>query len=243
MKKKELRKIKPKKSKKKVLLILVIILLLGVGGYFTYNFLKNPKDEKINVKILDSIEKYGYYVDDRDSKLYKEEFNKLKEVLNAKELDTEKYSEYVARLFVIDLYSLNSKINKYDVGGKAFFNSTKEEMFKTKVMDTLYSTMQDDSYGKRTQELPEVSSVETVSINEDSYIFIEQLDNNTCPEEFTKNNNGKCVKEVEKVYVVELKWKYTKDMGYDDEGSIVVAPDTNNKWSVVEYKPKLGAFA
>ena len=248
-KNKELRKIKPKKKKSKVILIVIIILLiLSIAGVVGYKYLSKKDKKKVEVKILDSIDKYGYYINDRDNKLYKDEFNKLKEILNEKEIDSEKYSEEVARLFIIDLYSLKGKVNKYDVGGKAFYNSSKSSMYENKVIDTLYANLIDDSYGDRVQELPDVSSIETVSINEDSYIFIEDPidDNNkkTCIEGFTisKNDHNKCVKEVDKVYVIELKWEYSEDMGYDDEGSLVVAPDVDNKWSVVEYKPRLGAY-
>ena len=251
---KKLRKIKTKKkSKLKVIIIVLIILVLaGVGGYFGYNYYKSlHSKKKVDVKVLDSIENYNYSVSDRDSELFKSEYEKLKKILNEKEIDEKNYAEQVARLFVIDLYSLNSKINKYDVGGREYFYNTKVDMYDLKVMDTLYSNMEDDTYGDRKQELPTVKSITTKDINEDKYTFIEDVTVNettnarSCREGFTisKNVNNKCVKDVDKVYVINLEWDYENDMGYDDEGSVVVAKEEgNSRWSVVEYQPKLDAF-
>lgn len=251
---KKLRKIKPKKKSKFkiVLIVLIILIILGVGGYFGYDYYKNSlhTKKKIDVKVLDSIDNYGYSVSDRDSKLFKDEYEKLKKVLNEEEIQDKDYAEQVARLFVIDLYTISSKINKYDVGGREYFYNTKVDMYDLKVMDTLYANLEDDTYGDRKQDLPTVKNVTTKDINEDSYIFIENVTINettgakSCRDGFTisKNDNTKCVKEVEKVYVVNLEWEYEKDMGYDDEASIVVAKEDGNRWSVAEYKPKLNAF-
>ena len=206
--------------------------------------------KKITVKVLDSIEEYGYSIKDRDSELFKKEYEELKKILNEKEIDEKKYSEQVAKMFIIDLYTINSKVNKYDVGGRDYFYNTKVDMYDSKVMDTLYSNVQDDTYGDRKQELPIVKSIELKDTSEDSYVFIDNVivDDVTgvksCVEGYTisKNDNTKCVKEVDKVYVINLEWDYDKDMGYDNKGSVVVAKEDGKRWSVVEYKPKLDAF-
>ena len=199
---------------------------------------------------MDSIEEYGYSIKDRDSELFKKEYEELKKILNEKEIDEKKYSEQVAKMFIIDLYTINSKVNKYDVGGRDYFYNTKVDMYDSKVMDTLYSNVQDDTYGDRKQELPIVKSIELKDTSEDSYVFIDNVivDDVTgvksCVEGYTisKNDNTKCVKEVDKVYVINLEWDYDKDMGYDNKGSVVVAKEDGKRWSVVEYKPKLDAF-
>lgn len=249
---KKLRKIKTKKNKSlKIVLIIIILLAIGVGCYFGYGYYKSlHTKKKITVKVLDSIEEYGYSIKDRDSELFKKEYEELKNILNEKVIDEKKYSEQVAKMFVIDLYTINSKVNKYDVGGRDYFYNTKVDMFDSKVMDTLYSNVQDDTYGDRKQELPVVKSIELKSTSEDSYIFIDNVivDDVTgvksCVEGYTisKNDNTKCVKEVDKVYVINLEWDYDKDMGYDNKGSVVVAKEDGKRWSVVEYKPKLDAF-
>ncbi len=249
---KKLRKIKPKKSKKvKIIVIILILIILGVGGYFGYNYLSSSNGKKkITVKVLDSIEEYGYSIKDRDSELFKNEYEVLKKILNEKELDEKAYAEQVAKMFIIDLYSINSKINKYDVGGRDYFYNTKVDMYDLKVMDTIYSNLLDDTYGDRKQDLPEVKSIEIKDTKEDTYTFVENVivDESTgassCPTNFTrsKNNNSKCVKDVDKVYVINLEWDYVSDMGYDDKASVIVAKEDGKRWSVVEYKPKLDAF-
>ncbi len=250
---KKLRKIKTKKSKKKVVLIVLIVLLVvGALGFLGYTYIFKDNKKKVNIRVVDSIDKYGYSISDKDSKYYKDEFAKLKEILKKKNVDEKEYSTMVARLFVIDLYTMSTKINKYDVGGREYFYNTRVDMYDLKVMDTIYNTMNDNTYGDRKQELPEITKVKTESVKESTYRFIEdaEVNNETnvkgCRDgfEISKNNNSKCVKDVDKVYVVELTMEYKKDLDYDTEASVVVAKEENsNRWSVVEYKPELGAFS
>ena len=131
----------------------------------------------------------------------------------------EKYATEVARMFVIDLYTLDTKVNKYDVGGIEYFYKDKRDMYSQKVIDTLYKTMIDNSYGDRKQTLPEVKSIETVSTEETKYLL---------------------GKEVVDGYLVKVTWTYKEDLGYDDEGSIIVVRDNgSNKLSVVDFQPTL----
>ena len=250
---KKLRKIKTKKNGriKTIIIVLVLLIILGLGGYFGYKYFNSlHAKKKINVKVLDSIDNYGYSISDRDSDLFKSEYDKLKKILNEKEVNDKDYAEQVARMFIVDLYTISSKINKYDVGGREYFYNTKVDMYDLKVMDTLYSTLEDDTYGDRKQDLPTVKSITTKDINEDTYKLIEEVIVNestgakSCRDglEISKNDTSKCVKDMEKVYVINIEWDYVKDMGYDDEGSVVVAKEDGNRWSVVEYKPKLNAF-
>lgn len=214
-------KLKKKKRKKKILLILVLIIIV-VGGILVYNFkFKNKNGSSKNVvtvKVVDSLDDYGYSISDKDSKYYKSEFENLKKILKASSVDEEAYSTQVARLFVIDLYTMSTKLNKYDVGGTEYFYKDKADMYTKKVMDTLYSTLIDDTYGDRKQSLPEVSNVETVSTEKTTYTIGK------------KGKDG---------YLVKLKLTYVTDMGYDDEASVVVVKEDGIRWSVVDYQPTL----
>lgn len=214
-------KLKKKKRKKKVLLILVLIIIV-VGGILVYNFkFKNKNGSSKNVvtvKVVDSLDDYGYSISDKDSKYYKSEFENLKKILKASSIDEEAYSTQVARLFVIDLYTMSTKLNKYDVGGTEYFYKDKADMYTKKVMDTLYSTLIDNTYGDRKQSLPEVSNVETVSTEKTTYTIDK------------KEKDG---------YLVKLKLTYVTDMGYDDEASVVVVKEDGIRWSVVDYQPTL----
>ena len=213
-------KMKKKNRKIKVLLFIIILVLLGVLGYFGVKKIFSKKDDKprVEVVVLDSITEYGYNLSDNDSELFKKEYNVLKDLLNKDDFDNAEYSSQVAKLFIIDLYSLNTKINKYDIGGKEFFYSTKVLMYEQKVMDTIYETLQDNSYGDRNQQLPNVTSVEVKSTEE---------------VEYTLN------KEKVKGYQVKLTWTYDKDLGYDSKGTVVICKEDGGRWSVVDFQPTL----
>ncbi len=193
--------------------IIVVLIVLIIGFTLYMHFHPMEKKEQIKVNVLDSISEYGYSLDDRDSSLFEEEYNKLKEILDSNEINEEDYSEEVARLFVIDLYSIKTKVNKYDVGGKEFYFTDKATMFENKVKDTLYDLVEDDSYGNRTQQLPIVSKIETKNITVDNYKLGEE--------------------EVD-AYIIELEWEYEKDLDYDNKGFVTVVKD-GIKWSVVAF--------
>ncbi len=189
-------------------LILLIILIIALICFKTFK-----KETKNNVKVVDSIDNYGYTLDQRDSKLMKDTYKKLKEILNEKEIDYDKYAEELAKLFVIDLFTINNKINKYDVGSLEYVYPDNVENFKTNVEDTIYKIVEDNTKGKRKQELPIVSSVNIEEETNGEY------------ELFDVQN---------KSYIVKLKWTYEKDMGYDSN-AIITLIEKDNKLYVVEY--------
>lgn len=189
-------------------LILLIILIIALICFKTFK-----KETKNNVKVVDSIDNYGYTLDQRDSKLMKDTYKKLKEILNEKQIDYDKYAEELAKLFVIDLFTINNKINKYDVGSLEYVYPDNVENFKTNVEDTIYKIVEDNTKGKRKQELPIVLSVNIEEETNGEY------------ELFDVQN---------KSYIVKLKWTYEKDMGYDSN-AIITLIEKDNKLYVVEY--------
>lgn len=205
------------KRKYKVWLVVIILLILVLSIFLIF-IIKNPNKnkEQIKVNVLDTIEGYGYKIDDRDSDYYKSEFDNLKNILS-NDIVIEEYSKQVAKMFIIDLYSIGTKVNKYDVGGVEYYHSNKISMYDLKIKETLYDLVEDDSYGDRKQELPIVNSVEIISVNETKY----KLDNDEI-----------------NAYKIELKWTYEKDLGYDNEGTIIIVSD-GNKQSVVSFKPSI----
>ena len=208
-----------KKTVLKVLLGIVIVALLCLSSIFVYKkFFTKEEKKMITVEILDSVSDYNYVLSDKDGKLYKEEYEKLKTIIEADEVIVEDYVKQVAKLFVIDLYTMNSKMNKYDIGGAEFYYADKRSMFEQKVMDTLYSTLLDDTYGDRKQELPEVSAVELVLCEPSKYKL------------------GEIQKES---YLVKLKINYVKDMGYDKNASVMIVKEDGVRWSVVDFQPTL----
>lgn len=204
-----------------VLFTVTVLFLVGIvfkKGPFK-NFLNKPANKPVEVVVLDEVKDFGYQISDRDTTYYKDEFAKLKEVINAEPIDEQKYAEYVGRMFVNDLYTMSTKVNKYDVGGIEYYHKDDLDDFTMSVMDTLYRTMLDDTYGTRDQKLPEVSSVETVSVTETTY----KLGDKSVPG-----------------YEVKLKWTYVNDMGYDSAGTVIVVKENDTeRWSVVDFKNKI----
>lgn len=201
-----------KKRVKRILLIIIILLILLVISLITYKLLKNDNNND-NIKVVDSIEKHGYNLDDRDSALMKSKYEELKKVLNSDEIDYEKYAKILAELFVIDLFTMNNKINKYDVGSVEYVYPDSVDNFKLNVEDTIYRHMENNSDGKRKQELPEVKSIDVVSINRDEFEIDE---------------------ESYESFVVDLNWNYVKDLSYDNTATITLI-NLDNKLYVVEY--------
>ena len=213
-------KMKKKDSKIKLIVILSIVLILLSGGvFFAYKkFYKKTTRQKIEIVILDSIDEYGYTLSDNDTELYKSEYEKLKEILLKDSIDTKSYANQVAKLFAIDLYPLDNKINKYNVGGKEFYFSDKLVMYEQKVMDTIYEHLLDNTFGDRKQELPRVSNIEIQATEEMKYKL--------------GDTRSDC-------YQVKMKWSYEKSMGYDYQGTAVVCSESGIRWSVADFQPTL----
>lgn len=201
------------KKKYKLLLTIIIICIVLIIGLLVAKKLTN-NEVKNDVKVVDSIVDFSYTLDERDSALMKENYKELKKILKESDINYEEYSKYIAKLFIIDLYTLDNKINKYDVASLEYVYPDSIDNFKLNVEDTLYKTMEDNTYGKRTEVLPIVSSIEVTDVTTDK---------------FTLNDE-----EVES-FVVTLSWNYEKDLGYDTKG-VVTLIKLDKKVYVVEYK-------
>lgn len=199
--------------KKYKLTLIIIAMLIIMVAFITFFILFNGKKEVEKINVVDSIDEYGYTLDDRDSKLMKETYEELKNILIKDEINYEEYAKTISKLFVIDLFTMNNKINKYDVGSTEYVYTENVDNFKLNVEDTIYKSIINNSNGKRKQELPCVSSVNIESITE---------------EEFEMNEN------MVDAYVIKINWKYEKDLGYDDYATIKLIKE-DNKLYVVEY--------
>jgi len=194
----------------KGLMLAAIIFLIAFVILYIYGYLSRSKDELVNkVNAYDSIEKYGYVLNDNVTTYYKDEFQKLKAMEDEQEI-----AEQVAKLFVIDLFSINYKVNKYEVTSAQYYYSDKREMFRNKVIDQLYNFVIDNSYDDRKQELPEVKEVTITDTKKDTY---------------------KLGDEKRECYVVKVSISYVKNLDYDNKAKIVLVKDNNNM-SVVSYE-------
>ena len=169
-------KVKKKKRAKGFIIALIILILLGVGGYFGYKYIdKKLHPTAIEVKELDKVETkdydYGYRLTDLDSKYYQEEFKKLKDILTQDEVNFDDYATQMAKCFAIDLYTMSTKLNKYDVGGQEFMYSEDQEDFGKYIINNTYDTMADNTFGDRKQDLPEVTKVDVQSTDKITYLL------------------------------------------------------------------------
>ena len=201
-----------KKKYKIFLIIIIILIILIVAAIIAFKLLKNNKPAE-PVKVVDSIDNFNYTLDDRDTELMKNTYNELKEVLSAEKINYEKYANLLSKLFVIDLFTMNNKVNRYDVGSIEYIYPDSIDNFKTNVEDTIYKSMENNSDGKRKQDLPEVSSIDNESVETKIFTIDE--------------------KEYDS-FVVNLNWSYKNDLGYDNKATITLI-ELNEKLYVVEY--------
>lgn len=200
------------KKKYKTLLIIIVICIILIIGLLV---IKNMKNEvKNNVKVVDSIVDFSYTLDERDTSLMKENYKELKKILKEKDINYEEYSQIIAKLFIIDLFTMDNKINKYDVGSLEYVYPETIDNFKLNIEDTIYKSIEDNTYDKRVQELPIVKSIEVID---------------------TKTSTFKINEKELDSFIVTLNWEYEKDLGYDKEATITLIKE-NKKVYVVEYK-------
>ena len=208
------------RKKYKVGLIVISVLLVGVISLGVLRIFYNNEEEKreVNVtSVISNISDYGYTLDDRDTDYMKEVFSELENILEALEIDYHAYAEALAKLFVIDFYTLENKINKYDVGSLEYILSSSVESFRLKAQDTIYRDVIDNTYRDRIQDLPEITNVEVV---------------NTEDTTFTLNDE-----EVDAIKV-EMNYEYKEDLGYDTEGTIYLVRN-DVKLEIVSYSPSI----
>jgi len=200
-------------NKKAVLIVLFIIIV----GLVFYLFIYNPeeKQEEQVVEVVDEIDEYGYLKQDNDSDLFISLYEELKTVLNAEVIDEGSYAELVAKMFIVDLYTIDNKLSRNDVGGTEFIHSSFVDNYELKVVNTLYKYVENDIYGDRNQQLPVVLSVNVISKEKVSYTYNDETD--------------------EDAYKIELNWAYKDDLGYES-GAVLYMIHENDKLSIVEME-------
>ena len=162
------------RKKYKVGLIVISVLLVGVISLGVLRIFYHEEEEKreVNVtSVISNIDDYGYTLDDRDTDYMKEVFHELENILEAEEVDYEAYAEALAKLFVIDFYTLDNKINKYDVGSLEYILSSSVESFRLKAQDTIYRDVIDNTYRDRIQDLPEITNVEIGNTEDTTFML------------------------------------------------------------------------
>lgn len=195
-----------------VMISLILVVIIVIGVKFTLEFLVKNEKNVVTKKELDSLELYGYTLDDYDSDLYKEYFNDLKSTLNSKEVNYEDYAKEIVKLFVSDFYTLDNKLTSSDIGGVEFIPSDMVENFKMHAGDTMYNHVKTNIYGDRVQELPIVKSVEVTNIENITYTYKDK--------EYS-------------AYRVSARWEYQEDLGYKNNEIFTLIKDNNKLYIVV----------
>lgn len=201
-------------KKKKWIITSIILIICIIASILAYMFIIKKEEtlpEVKTVEILDKIKGYEYNLEDRDTSIYKENFLKLKETLESDTVDFKEYAVLVAKLFIIDLYTIENKISKYDVGALEFIYPEEKEKFQNKIMDSLYKLVEDNSTNTRKQELPIVQQVEIKNMTETTY----------------KKKN-----EVLSGYKVNATISYEKELNYDKELSLTLVKEGDNIYIV-----------
>lgn len=194
---------KRKISKKKIT-ILVVILVVIIAAACLAIFLnhKDKEDNTIKVESVDTIEGYDYNLDSNETKYYKDLFAELKEVLEADDVDEDKYAELVVKLFVADFYNLDNKISKNDIGGTQFVYKDFRGDFEKLASTSIYKNVESNLDNKRKQELPEVIKVSVEKEEGEAFKY----GNNTDTE----------------AYKINFDIEYKDDLGYQTSGTIIL---------------------
>lgn len=206
---------------RKLILAAIGVAIVGLLVVLVvYKYRKNDDASNGPVNVVSEvgrIQDFDYVLEDRDTELFKEVFSSLKSILEKETIDYEEYAKELSKLYIIDLFTIDNKINQYDVGGLEYVHPDAKDNFDLKVRETLYQFVEDNSYGKRNQELPEVSSIEVVSIEEETEKIAD------------KDYNG---------YTVDLSWDYKSDLGYERSATLKLVKVDKTLYIIKQDKKK-----
>lgn len=198
------------KKSRKIIISLIVIILIAIIGLIVYKMVFN--DSQKEVKIIKRIKNYDYNLKENETELYKTEFNELDKILSKKNVDYEEYAKSIAKLFIIDFYTLNNKLSKNDIGGTEFIKEDMRDNFIEEARSTFYKYV--EVIDGRTQELPEVSSITDVSVEKTEFKYSDK----------TIDENA---------YKVSISWDYVEDLGYEKEASMIIVKQ-DKKLYIVE---------
>lgn len=196
-KKKKKRKLK--KSVKVSILVLIVLVIVGIV-WVVKPFHSKKVEEK--VKVEDSLEEYGYVLNENETAYYKKLFKELKAELNKDNVDEEAYATLVAKLFLADFFNLDNKITKNDIGGVQFVYEDYQDDFSKYAVESIYHYVKSNIYKKRNQELPVVTSVEVSNIEKTTFKYGNEEDR--------------------EAYQLNYTITYAKDLEYQEEGTMIL---------------------
>jgi len=199
-------------KKKIIIFTLFAVLIYAIGGMVYYFMTK--EDTPTEAYYMAEIDGYPYKLRSDATPLMILLFSDLVDLLAKEKIDDEVFAELVGKLFVVDLFTMTNKQNKYDAGGYLYVYPDHLENYKLNVNDTLYRFLEDNTDGKREQKLPQVSEIE--------------LDESAKIEFKTETNKYDA-------FSFSFNWQYEEDMGYQDKAEVIVAK-VGKFYYIVEQK-------
>lgn len=200
------------KKNKKILIILISIVIIIILGLLSYHFIFQNNGEQ-EVKVIKRIKDYNYNLNENETDLYKSEFDELSKVLSSDTVDYEEYAKLVAKLFIIDFYTLDNKLSKNDIGGTEFIKDDMRDNFIEEARSTFYKYLEVKS-DDRNQNLPEVSKINDVSVVKTQFKYADKTT-------------------IENAYKVTISWSYVQDFGYETEAKMIIVKE-DKKLYIVE---------
>lgn len=199
-----------RKLKKRALFIIISIIICILLYILIFH-------SSVVISIIKKTEttcKFDYTLEKRDTDLMKENFKELDNVLCDNQIDYKKYADFLSKLFIIDLYTIDNKKNMYDVGSLEYVYD--KDNFKINVQNTLYKYIEDEN-SRKSGTLPIVKSI---NIDEKSM--------------GTFDYNGNAYDS----YIFNLSWTYEKDLDYDNKGKVEIIK-IEDKLYVVSFTPEV----
>lgn len=206
-----------KKSKviRLVIIFLILILVIFLAAFIGYNYLKEDTNNVVEeIKIVKSIEAYDYNLKENETTLYNDTFEELVNTLTANDVSYEEYAKVISKLFIIDFYTLNNKLSKNDIGGTDFIYPDMVDNFIEEARSTFYKYIETNTGENKNNNLPEVSSIDEVLVEETTFTLKEK-------------------KETIDAYKVTIKWSYKNETDYEKEAKIILVRK-DNKLYIVE---------
>ena len=193
---------KIKKSVKRTLLIILIVLVVALLIFLGYKIYDNflGGGSTIQPEVVNTIDGYGYTLENDAPDGYVTLFNELKTLLEQDEVNEEEYAKLVARMLVYDFYNLDNKISKNDVGGTEFILEDYRDNFILEASETVYKYIEHNIYQDREQKLPVVTSTEVTNVRTGQYRYDDYTDDNA--------------------YIITVQVGYEEDLGYPTEVTV-----------------------
>lgn len=196
-----------------VLLVIICVMLFGLCLKDLYDVLKKKSIQEI--KVLETIEKYDYKLNENETDYTKKLFKSLKEEIEKEDMNEKEYASIMSQVFLSDFYSLKATVNKNDVGGTQFIYKDYQTDFIKGAKDSIYGYVENNIYGNRKQELPIVKEISITSIKTVEYDYLKKTD--------------------EKAYEVTASITYDKDLDYPKEVTLIII-HSNDKLEIAEMK-------